>query len=69
MYVMNCTRSDITYSVNRLSIFTNNPSINHWEAIKSIIKYLRYTVNYVLHYNSNQAILEGYNDINWLYNI
>jgi hypothetical protein len=66
MYVMNCTRSDIVYLVNRLSIFTRNPSINHCEAIKKIIKYLRYTVNYVLHYNSYLAILKRYNDANWI---
>ena len=29
MYVMNCTRPDIVYAVNKLSRFTNNPGKDH----------------------------------------
>ena len=32
MYIMNCRRSDIAYSVNKLSRYTSNLGENHWKA-------------------------------------
>ena len=43
MYVMNCTRPDIAYSVSKLSRYTSNPGVDHWKAIIRVIRYLRYT--------------------------
>lgn len=65
MYVMNCTRLDSAYSINKLSRFTSNPSMDHQKAIK---KYLRHTMDYGLHYTSYPAILKGYSDANWIPN-
>ncbi|KAL0332967.1 UNVERIFIED_CONTAM: Retrovirus-related Pol polyprotein from transposon TNT 1-94 [Sesamum calycinum] len=33
MYIMNCTRPDIAYAVNKLSRFTSNPSKDHWKLV------------------------------------
>ena len=30
MYVMHCTRLDIAFAVWKLSRFTSNPSVEHW---------------------------------------
>ena len=30
MYLMSCTRPDITYAVNKLSRYTSNPGAMHW---------------------------------------
>ena len=38
MYVMNCTRPDIAYTVNKLSRFTSNPEKDHWKAIVRVLK-------------------------------
>ena len=38
MYVMNSTRPDIAYAVNKLSRFTNNPGKDHWKALTSLFK-------------------------------
>jgi hypothetical protein len=31
---MNYTRPDIVYSINKLSRFTSNPSMDYWKTIK-----------------------------------
>lgn len=64
MYITNYTHSDIAYTVNELSIFTSNSNNDHWKALPRILKYLRQTVNYGLHYSKYPAVLEGYTDKN-----
>ena len=31
MFLTNCTRPNIAYAVGRLSRYTHNPSIEHWD--------------------------------------
>lgn len=66
MYITNCTRPDIAYIVNKLSRFTSNPSVVHWKALNRVLRYLRHTVEYGLHYSKYPAVLEGYTDANWI---
>ena len=66
MYVMNCTRQDIAYSVSKLSRYTSNPGVDHWKEIIRVLRYLRYTQNYGLHYTRYPVVLEGYSDANWI---
>ncbi|XP_071912272.1 secreted RxLR effector protein 161-like [Coffea arabica] len=66
---MSCTRPDIAYAVSKLSRFTSNPSADHWKVISRVLKYLRYTWNYGLHYTRYPAVLEGYADANWISDI
>ena len=63
---MNCTRSDIAYSISKLSRFTSNPGRDHWKAILRVLGYLKYTQNYGLHYSKYPAVLEGHCDANWI---
>ena len=42
-YAMVCTRPDIAHAVGVVSKFLENPSKDHWEAVKWIFKYLRGT--------------------------
>ena len=58
MYVMNFIRLDIAYSVNKHSRFTSNLSMSHWKAIKKVLKYLRYILDYVLHYIGYPIVLK-----------
>ncbi|XVF56242.1 hypothetical protein PTKIN_Ptkin06aG0103100 [Pterospermum kingtungense] len=69
MYLMNCTRPDIAYTISRLSRYTSNPSVKHKKAIVRVLRYLRYTHDYGLHYTRYHAVLEGYSDANWIYDI
>ena len=69
IYLMSCTRPDITYTVSRLSRYTSNPSVDHWKAIVKVLRYLRYTRNYGLYYTRYPAVLKGYSDVNWISDI
>ena len=59
MYLMSCTRPDIAYTVSKLSRYTSNPGADHWKAIVRVLRYLRYTRSYGLHYTRYPAVLEG----------
>ena len=69
MYLMTCTRPDLAYAVSRLSRYTSNPSSEHWKAMTRLLRYVRYTRNYGLHYGQDPAVLEGYSDANWISDI
>ena len=69
MYAMTSTRPDIAYAVRRLSIYTSNPSTQHWQALKMVLKYLKGTINYGLTYVGFPSVLEGYSDASWITNI
>ncbi|XP_071902762.1 secreted RxLR effector protein 161-like [Coffea arabica] len=66
MYLMNSTRPDIAYSVSRLSRYTSSPGYDHWKALNRILRYLKFTSNYGLHYTKYPPVLEGFSDANWI---
>ena len=66
MYLMSCTRPDIAYTVSKLSRYTSNPNDDHWKGIIRVLRYLRYTRDYGLHYTRYPVVLEGYFDENWI---
>ena len=41
----------------------------HWQGIMRVLKYLRFTCDYGLHYTRYLVILEGYSDANWISNV
>ncbi|KAK9052683.1 hypothetical protein SSX86_029313 [Deinandra increscens subsp. villosa] len=69
MYLMTSTRPDLAYAVSRLSRYTSNPSSEHWKSMTRLLRYLRYTRNYGLHYGQDPAVVEGYSDANWISDI
>jgi len=66
MYLMSCTRPDISYAVSKLSSYTSNPSKEHWSALTRVLRYLRHTRDYGLYYTRYPSVLEGYTDANWI---
>ena len=64
MFLLNYTRADIAYDVSRLSRYTHNPNSEHWNALHRLLKYLRGTMNWCLHFNNFPAIFEGICDAN-----
>ena len=47
----------------------SNLRAKHWQGIMRVLKYLRFTRDYELHYIRYPAILEGYSDANWISNV
>ena len=43
LYVSCCTRPDITYAVNKLAKFSNNPGVIHFRAILHLIGFIKST--------------------------
>jgi len=57
MYAVVCTQSDIAYSGGVVSRFLANPSKQHWEAIKWILRYLKGTNHYCLCFGHDEIVL------------
>ncbi|GJR07521.1 zinc finger, CCHC-type containing protein [Tanacetum coccineum] len=66
MYAMTCTRPDIAFVMGKLSRHTSNPSTQHLQAIKRVLKYLKKTMDYSLTYTGYPSVLEGYTDASWI---
>lgn len=66
LYISQGTRPDITYAVNTVSKYNNNPGKLHWIAAKRILRYLKKTIDAKLTFsvNGNSNIL-GYCDADW----
>ena len=69
IYLVSCTRPNIAYAVNKLSKYTSNPRVKHWQRILRELMYLIFTHNYGLYYIRYHTILEGYRDANWISNV
>ncbi|KAM2645310.1 hypothetical protein EV1_018869 [Malus domestica] len=63
MYAMICTRPDIAYAVSITSRYQSNPGLEHWTAVKTVLKYLRRTKDMFLVYGgASELRVEGYTD-------
>lgn len=45
LYVSQISRPDISFAVNAISQFCNNPEKAHWNAVKRIFRYLKGPIN------------------------
>ena len=66
MYLANATRPDISFAVSKLSRFVSNPGDDHWRALERVLRYLKGTMSYGIHYTGYPKVLEGYCDANWI---
>ncbi|MCO5556884.1 hypothetical protein L7F22_010438 [Adiantum nelumboides] len=62
MYAMVATRPDIAHAVGVVSRFMANPGRLHWDAMKSIMRYLKGTKNKCLCYGKGPLELKGFCD-------
>jgi hypothetical protein len=42
------------------------PEDTHWGALERVMRQLKGTVSYGIHYSGHPKVLEGYNDANWI---
>jgi Reverse transcriptase (RNA-dependent DNA polymerase)/gag-polypeptide of LTR copia-type/Integrase core domain/GAG-pre-integrase domain len=52
-FLANCTRPDIAFTVNRLASYTANPSLQHFAAVKRILRYLAGTQDHGIIYSKS----------------
>ena len=72
-YISTATRPDISAAVGVLSSYMSNPSKEHWNGVKRLLRYIKGTINYGLKFKANESDglnengdeLYGYSDANW----
>jgi hypothetical protein len=63
LYLANCTRPDLAYTVGVLSRYLGTPREVHWKAVQRVFQYLINTKNSGIQYNSTPEVqLLGYSD-------
>ena len=68
MYLASATRPDILFAVNKLSQLVSNLGDTQWHALERVLRYLKGTMSYGIHYTGYPRVLEGYSDANWIAN-
>jgi len=63
MYTMACMRLDITHDVGVVRRYMSHPRLEHWNATKWILRYLRGTSNKHLYFGGSNIDLAGYVDL------
>jgi hypothetical protein len=59
------TRPDISYAVNQLCQFMHAPREPHWIATKRVLRYLKGTIDYGIHYTQSTTTLDAFCDADW----
>jgi hypothetical protein len=62
------TRPDLAYSVNQLCQHMHTPTSVHWTAAKHVLRYLKGTVDFGLHFSKGDITLTAFCDSNWASN-
>jgi hypothetical protein len=63
---LTATRPDISYVVHLVSQFMSAPRSTHFSAVLRILRYLKGTLFYGLHFSANSPlVLSGYSDADW----
>ncbi|XP_017542544.1 uncharacterized mitochondrial protein AtMg00810-like isoform X1 [Pygocentrus nattereri] len=67
IYIMTCTRPDLSWIVSKLSQHLAGPKQQHWTAAKHLLRYLKGTMGQELNYRKCEKSLqlEGYRDADW----
>lgn len=60
------TRPGIAYSVNKVCQFLHAPTIDHWAAVKRILRYIKQDAKIELKISkSNSMLVTGFSDVDW----
>ena len=59
------TSLDISFVVGLVSRFSFDPHESHWKASKRILRYIRGTPCYGIHYTSRDPHIVGFTDLDW----
>jgi Uri superfamily endonuclease len=64
IYLASATRYDISFAMRKLSRFVSNLGDTHWHALENVLRYLKGTMSYDIHYTGYLRVPEGYCDPN-----
>lgn len=62
MYLASAMRPDISFAVSKLSRFVSKLGDDHWHALERVMRYLKGTTSYGIHYTGYPRVLEGCSD-------
>ncbi|XP_050900596.1 secreted RxLR effector protein 161-like [Lathyrus oleraceus] len=63
MHAKVCTRPDLTFIVGVLGRYLSNPGMQHWIAVKCVMRYLKRTRDFMLTYRKSDNLeIIGYSD-------
>ena len=66
LYLSSRTRPDIAHAVSMVARYNSKPTVQHWTAVKRILRYLKGTLNFGLVYSKKDTIeCIGYSDADW----
>ena len=57
MYAMLCTRSNVCLAISLAGRYQSNPGVDHWTAVKNILKYLKRTKDMFLFYEGDKELV------------
>lgn len=60
------SRSDILFAASRVSRFLNNPGLEHWAAVRRILKHLQSTMDIIIMYKAGDIQLVVYSDADFV---
>lgn len=68
IYVMTCTRPDLSFIVSKLSQYLSEPKEQHWVAAKHVLRYLKGTVDQEMCFKKSDENLKliAYSDADWV---
>lgn len=59
------TRPDLATAISMLGKFQSDPAPRHWKALKDVLRYLKDTLDFGLHYHGNYMDFEAWSDADW----
>ncbi|CAI5732010.1 unnamed protein product [Peronospora farinosa] len=66
MHLTTATRPDIAFAVGYVSRFMENPQVEHWIAVKRILRYLQGTKSHGICFKPGDEVdFRGYSDADW----
>jgi Reverse transcriptase (RNA-dependent DNA polymerase) len=66
MYAMVATRPDLAFAVGALGKFSAKPRLQHWNAAKHVLRYVKATLDFNLTFGANEMReLHGFCDADW----
>lgn len=65
LYLAGGTRPDLAFSASYLSQFNEHPTVEHWNGVKHVLRYIKQTKKYALTYTKTGKVMQAFCDADW----